>query len=189
VALRAVIFDCFGVLTTDGWRQIQDRELQDDQQRLTAHQLERAVNTGEIGYDEFVTEVAALRGATIEATRAELVDTAANKQLFEFIRDTIKPRYQVGLLSNAADNWLDNLFEPWQVALFDEIVLSYAVGMVKPDPAIYDLIATKLGVKPDECLFVDDIERFVTAARDAGMDGILFESTAQFTAEYERKTA
>ena len=185
MAIQAVIFDCFGVLTTDGWKQIRTDVLKTDDERQEADDLDRMVNSGLMGYDEFVERVAKLIDQPITETRARLVDTAANERLFTYIRDTIKPHYKLGLLSNAADNWLDNLFAPWQVELFDTVVLSCEVGMVKPDPRIYDLTAMKLGYLPEECLFVDDIERFVTAAIDVGMHGVVFTDTDTFTREFE----
>lgn len=189
MAIKAIIFDCFGVLTIDGWKQIREDVLHTDEQRLRAHDLEKAVSTGVIGYDDFVEGVAELTGFTIQETRGRLVDTAANERMFEYIRDTLKPHYKIGLLSNAADNWLSNLFAPWQVALFDEIVLSCDVGMVKPQAEIYDLIATRLDMLPEECVFVDDIERFVTAAVDVGMKAMVFTDTDTFMREIREATS
>lgn len=185
MAIKAVIFDCFGVLTTDGWKQIRQEVLTEDAQWDEARRLDQAVNTGRISYNEFVAEVAKLVGRSESETRKRLVTSAPTTKLFEYIRDSLKPHYKIGMLSNAADNWLDELFEPWQVELFDETVLSYQVGMVKPDPNIYDLAATKLGVLPEECVFVDDVERYVVAAVDVGMKGIVFTDTEQFMTEFE----
>ncbi len=179
MALKAVIFDCFGVLTTDGWKQIRTDIIKTDEDREMARYLDRAVNTGNMHYDDFVVQVATLADLSIEQARTQLNSHAANIRLFEYIRDQLKPHYKIGMLSNAADDWLGNMFEPWQVKLFDEIVLSYAVGTVKPQPDIYDLMAIKLGVSSEECLFIDDIERYVTAAVEVGMTGILFTDTDQ----------
>ncbi len=181
--IKAIVFDCFGVLTTDGWKQIRQEVIKTDAERQEAHDLDRAVNTGMMNYDDFVARVADLANLNIEETRKHLNSTAPNLRLLNYIRRELTPHYKIGLLSNAADNWLDDLLGSDNVALFDEIVLSYAVGMVKPQPAIYDLIATKLGVLPEECLFIDDIERYVTAAINVGMKGIVFNDTEQCMAE------
>lgn len=186
MALQAVIFDCFGVLTTDGWRQIRQEVLRTDEEWQRAQELDRAVNTAQITYDEFVVHVAELLKLSPAETRKQLVTAAPNIALFTYIRDVLKPQYKIGMLSNAADNWLDELFDPWQVALFDEIVLSYQVGMVKPDERMYELMATRLGMLPEECVFVDDVERFVVAAQDVGMTSLLFEDTEKFVSEFER---
>ena len=186
--IKAVIFDCFGVLTTDGWKQIRREVLTEDTQWEEARRLDQAVNTGRISYDEFVSEVAKLVGRSEEETRKRLVTSAPATELFEYIRDSLKPEYKIGMLSNAADDWLGELFEPWQINLFDEKVLSYQVEMVKPDPNIYDYATAKLGVLPEECVFIDDVERYVTAAVDIGMKGIIFTDTDQFIRDFEEIT-
>lgn len=100
-----------------------------------------------------------------------------NDGLFEYIRDTLKPRCKLGILSNATGNMLGELFAPWQTGLFDDAVLSYEVGIVKPAPEIYQLTAARLGVLPEECLFVDDVERYCTVAAEQGMAAILYQDT------------
>lgn len=108
-----------------------------------------------------------------------------NDALFAYIRDSLKPQVKIGMLSNAADNHLDTLFEPWQVALFDDVVLSYQTGMVKPEPEIFQHAATRLDALPEECIFVDDIERYCTAAGDLGMQTIIHSDTKETIAKIE----
>ena len=52
--------------------------------------------------------------------------------------------------------------------------------MAKPDPAIYRLAAERLGVKPEECVFVDDLLENVEAAESIGMKGIVFKDYTDF---------
>jgi len=56
--------------------------------------------------------------------------------------------------------------------LFDVVIDSSRVGLRKPDPAIYLLTCERLGVDPSDCLFIDDLECNVEAARDLGMQAI-----------------
>lgn len=56
--------------------------------------------------------------------------------------------------------------------LFDGVVISAEVGLRKPDPAIYRHALDLLGLRPQECAFVDDIERNVRAAADLGIAGL-----------------
>jgi len=104
-------------------------------------------------------------------------------ELFAYIRDELKPHYRLGIISNAASNMLGELFEPWQVKLFDDAVLSYETGTVKPEPDIYQLAAARLGVLPEECLFVDDIERYCTAATEQGMVSVWHQDTKETIAK------
>ncbi len=75
---------------------------------------------------------------------------------------------------------LHTLFSPEQIAMFDDVVLSYHVGMAKPDPRVYRLAAERLGVDPSECLFVDDKEVYCAAARDVGMSAIKYRDFEHF---------
>ena len=58
--------------------------------------------------------------------------------------------------------------------MFDVVVCSGDVGLVKPDPAIFQLTLDRLGVAPDEAIFIDDSPGHVAAARALGLQGIHF---------------
>ena len=65
------------------------------------------------------------------------------------------------------------------------IIYSHEAGISKPDPRIYHLACDRLGIRPEEMIFLDDVEANVTAARDLGAHGILFTGTAQAIADIE----
>ncbi len=109
------------------------------------------------------------------------VDTA----LFDFITELKGRGLKIGLLSNVGSDMMSELFEPEQIALFDEIVLSYQTGMAKPDHEIYQLTTNRLGVLPEESVFVDDIERFCTAAKEVGLQAIWHRDTDETVAQIE----
>lgn len=104
-------------------------------------------------------------------------------ELIEFIR-SLKPTYTTALLSN---NWSDlrqALTTQWQIAdAFDEIIISAEVGLVKPDPRIFRLTAAKLGVTPEQALFVDDFIENVQAAQAEGWQAVHFQNSQQAMAE------
>ena len=58
-------------------------------------------------------------------------------------------------------------------ALIDLLVVSAEEGVQKPEPAIYERTAERLGVAPHECVFVDDVEANVEGAEQVGMAGVL----------------
>ncbi len=69
--------------------------------------------------------------------------------------------------------------------LFELVVDSAFVGMRKPEPEIYALTLERLGLPAAACVFVDDLEPNVVAAREAGMRGIVYRDTAQAIAELD----
>jgi FMN phosphatase YigB (HAD superfamily) len=101
-----------------------------------------------------------------------------NEELFAYIRDVLKPKYKVGMLSNVNSNKLSLLFDEEQLRLFDATALSFEIGAVKPDVAAYEAAAALLGVEPSECVFVDDIESYAAASELTGMKAIWHMDTS-----------
>ena len=63
--------------------------------------------------------------------------------------------------------------------MFDVTIFSAEVGLVKPDARIYRLTLEKLGVEPEEAVFVDDFIENVEGAQAVGMKAIHFKSSQQ----------
>lgn len=61
-----------------------------------------------------------------------------------------------------------------EIMLFDEYVLSYEVGFLKPHPQIYKNALKRADAKPEECVFIDDIEENIQGAGEFGIRGVLF---------------
>ncbi|KRF36187.1 HAD-IA family hydrolase [Nocardioides sp. Soil805] len=71
-------------------------------------------------------------------------------------------------------------------AVVDELVYSHEVGLAKPDPAVYALTADRLGVRPEEVLFLDDTVERVVGARAVGWHAVHHVSTTRSIAAMER---
>jgi len=107
-------------------------------------------------------------------------------ELIEFIRG-LRSHYKTGLLSNAWDDLRRMLEEKWRIAdAFDAIIISAEVGVAKPDLQIYQIALERLGVAPQEAVFIDDFRHNVEAARAVNMHGIQFQSPGQARAELEQ---
>jgi FMN phosphatase YigB (HAD superfamily) len=81
-----------------------------------------------------------------------------------------------GLLSNSwgGGDYPRDLFPE----IFDAVVISGEVGMRKPEPQIFLHAAQLLGLKPQECIFIDDLEANITAAEETGFTGVLHRGAA-----------
>lgn len=182
--IKAVIFDCFGVLTTDGWLAFCDKYFpMEDERRAAASELNRQTDAGLMSAAQFESEIARLAGIDLSDARRVLDSHVRNDALFDYIRDEIKPHYKVGLLSNVSEDYTDELFTPEQIALFDETTFSFELGVLKPHPAMYETIATKLGMLPEECVFIDDREPFAAGARDVGMKALQYQDMPRLRRE------
>lgn len=89
----------------------------------------------------------------------------------------------------ALTNWSAETFHcapelfPEVFALFDDVVVSGAAGVAKPDPEIFEVLGRRLGHPVDGVFFVDDAARNVAAARDAGMDAVQFTDAVALLGE------
>jgi HAD superfamily hydrolase (TIGR01509 family) len=87
----------------------------------------------------------------------------------------LRDRYKLSILSNADMSLRDRLEQELGIHdLFDDIVCSAEVGMAKPDAAVFELAAERLGSSPERCVFVDDWDQNIDAARHVGMHAVLY---------------
>jgi epoxide hydrolase-like predicted phosphatase len=176
--IKAIIFDCFGVLTTDRWREFV--ATLPEEQRQSASDLNRSYGAAHIDKTEFLQQIYELTGKKPQDID-QLLDNDAykNVELLKLIAE-LKPNYKIGLLSNVASNWIrDQFLTTGEQELFDDLVFSYEVRMTKPDPRIFELAVERLGVKPDECILIDDVEYYCDAARESGLEAICYQDLQQ----------
>ncbi|MFI9723953.1 HAD family hydrolase [Streptomyces sp. NPDC052396] len=82
--------------------------------------------------------------------------------------------YKIAMLSNSFGLHPYNPYEALGVwDLFDVTVVSERERVAKPDPAIYRTVLDRLGLPGEACVFVDDYERNLPPAREAGMTTVL----------------
>lgn len=82
--------------------------------------------------------------------------------------------YGIYLLSNASARLHEYFPRIPGSQYFDGKVVSADYNLLKPDPEIYRTLFRKYSLKPEECLFIDDLPQNVEGARFVGMDGIIF---------------
>lgn len=177
--IKAVIFDCFGVLVTESWTSFKAQHFGHDQALFEeATSLSKQADAGLITHADAVEETARLAGLTPQEVSDAIHTNSPNEPLFEYISG-LKQDYKIGMLSNAAADWLEQLFTPEQLAVFDAIALSYESGFVKPKAKAYEIIADQLGVETEACVMIDDREEHCAGARDAGMQAVLYTNFYQ----------
>jgi len=186
--IKAIIFDCFGVLYPDTYWLMADEYLGQriNEYRDELHNLVKKVDLGLITRDELWGEFAQIVGVTKEEVYSRLKQfSGLDGRILDFI-DNHKNKYKIGMISNVGHGFIERMFVGRPASdYFDDIVLSSDVGLVKPDERIYKLSADRLGVDASECVFIDDLEKNVTGAIDAGMSAIKYESFEQFIKEIE----
>lgn len=128
--------------------------------------VHRAYTAGVIDKQECADQIRELTGESFkESEDLDEGEIAKNTPLLEYVRELRGRGYKIGLLSNIATNWIRDAFlTAEEQALFDDMVMSFEVGMVKPDPRIFRLACERLGVEMPQAVLVDDIDRYCAAA-------------------------
>lgn len=184
--VTTIIFDCFGVLLGNTYKQrLATLEQEDPKKAEELRGINHASDRGILSREESATYMAQLLDVEPEELLAEQDSgEVQNAELLEFIA-TLKGKYKLGLLSNInSRERLGIRFDPGQLdSLFNTVVASGDEGFVKPEPEIYEITATRLGAEPSECVMIDDIAEFCEGARGVGMQAIQFLNTKQCIAD------
>ena len=116
-------------------------------------------------------------------------------EMIEALR-RIKTRFKTGCITNnmpadAAGGGTAahrSIYAREIMEMFDVVIESSKIGIRKPDPRIYQMMCEKLGVKPDACVYLDDLGGNLKPARAMGMTTIKVVSGPQAIAELEAAT-
>ena len=142
----------------------------------------RKASIGAISTDEHWAAVTRRLGRLASEShniRAEFfAGDVIDRSLLDFIR-SLRPRYKTGIISNAWPDLRNYLIENKFDDAFDALIVSAEVGVMKPEPKIYQIALEQVKAGPNEAVFVDDMASNIEAARALGMHGILFQNTEQ----------
>jgi len=107
-----------------------------------------------------------------------------NPPMIELMRELKESGYRMAMLTNNVREW-----EPlWRSMLpvdeiFETVVDSGFVGCRKPESRIYAMTLGRIGIAPEACLFVDDVEVNCEGARKAGINAVHFRDNDQAIGE------
>ena len=114
-------------------------------------------------------------------------------RLFEIIQSTIifikklKKNYKVALLSNTTKIDFDCVIKKLrELPLFDSVTLSFKIGYAKPKKEIFLDALKKLNLRPNECVYIDDIKEYSEAASKLGIHGIHYTSYENLIKELKK---
>jgi putative hydrolase of the HAD superfamily len=189
--VNGLLVDFGGVLTTnvfDSFRAFCDEEGLDPEtiKRLfredrTALECVRGLERGELTEEQFAQRFGELLELT-PARRDGLVDRMfghiqPDDDMIEALRRARSQGVRTGLISNSmgAGRYDRSTFPE----LFDGVVISGDEGMHKPEPAIYELGAERVGLPPADCVFVDDLRENCDGAEAVGMTAVLHRGAAK----------
>jgi epoxide hydrolase-like predicted phosphatase len=192
---RGLLVDYGGVLTTnlfDSFRsfcELEGLEPETVGRRFREDRACRALliglETGELTEHEFEPQFAAVLGVSAP----DLIDrlfagSAPDQQMLDAVLAARSAGVRTGLVSNS---WGTRRYDRTQLGdLFDGVVISGDVGMRKPAPEIYRLGAERIGLEPQQCVFVDDLPFNLAPAQELGMATVHHVTAEQTVAELEQ---
>ena len=186
-----LILDYGGVLTTSPFASLAafctDEGLEAEALQVrfrddrAARDLLERLETGRMTAADFEPSLAALLGVVPERLLHRMFGgMAPDSEMIAGVRELRHDGVRMGLLSNSVGE--ASVYDRVLMAeLFDDVVISSEVGLRKPEPAIYELAAHRLGLPPAACVYVDDIGGNLKPARALGMATVLHRGDAAAT--------
>lgn len=177
--IQAIIFDCFGVFYIDPFRRFIDTAQPEVRSELRNLMLQE--DLGQVDAEQIIAAYSGLTGISKTEVAQQLygMHLVRNEALLEYA-EGLRKDYKLALLSNLSPGAMDKYFtQEDRKKYFDTVVVSSEVGLIKPQPEIYQLTAERLGIAPEHTLFIDDLAINCDGARTIGMQTIVYENFDQ----------
>lgn len=163
---------------------VSDLSSEEIQQRIQSSGLMNLHETGKLTPFEFFHEVRTqgqLKSSVLfdEFSRMWADIFWEHKPVVQ-LAQALQQHYTVAFLSNIGEihwNWLVKQFPIF--GQVENMILSFQVGYMKPATEIYQEAIRKSGSLPEQCVYIDDIEKYVEASRKLGIHGIHYQSSEQ----------
>ena len=195
---KAIIFDLGKVLVhfdfARGYQALEGvcpHSVKEIRRRIGATDLVERFETGLVEPADFVAELSHTLGLTIDYDHfCRLWSSIFTEPLIpESMLEGLAKRYRLVLLSNTNAIHFEMIRETYPTVLrhFHDLVLSYEVKAMKPDPRIFREAVARAGCRPEECFYTDDIAAYIEGARREGIDAVQFESAEQVARELQAR--
>ena len=113
----------------------------------------------------------------LEKLEKEYLDSIELMDGFIDFIEKVKNKYKLAIISNDSSRWSNYLREKFDLnKYFDVISISGDLKIQKPDERIFLHTIEKLGLKPEDCIYIDDREGNLEAAKKVGMNPILLNT-------------
>ncbi|NLA42925.1 HAD-IA family hydrolase [Candidatus Saccharibacteria bacterium] len=177
MTIRAIIFDCFGVLYANPVLVLASRCKTKDQS-LEIQELGRALQSGLISLDAFIAKAARYTNSS-DKDITELMQKSLVRydEVFDYAWQLKERGYRLAVLSSIGSDSVSRLFTKMErTELFDAIVASGGTSASKPSPSAFEVTIDRLNVSPEESIMIDDWSVNIEAAKSVGLKGVEFIS-------------
>ncbi|NCO97404.1 MAG: hypothetical protein COY38_02935 [Candidatus Aenigmarchaeota archaeon CG_4_10_14_0_8_um_filter_37_24] len=195
-SMKAIIFDLGGVYFTNGSKFLAKyihenfgKPESDVAYAITDSEFGLDYRKGRISRGEYWKKLLKTLAINEDFRKLEKV-VFSEYMLIPGTREVVKKlrkKYKVVYLSNNVKERVDFLRSKFNFeGDFDFGIMSNEVGLIKPDPKIYELILERLEVGPEKCVFIDDREGNLRPARELGIKTILFKDSGQLVEDLKK---
>jgi len=149
--------------------------------------LTHRFETGSVSNQEFfeeLSEICELKVSYDELKKIYSENKFTPVEGMEKLIEELKGKYKIGLLSNTSSWDYDYILKDTPIVkTFNTITTSFGVKAMKPNPKIFEDALNKLKLRPEECIYTDDILEYVEAAKKIGMKAVQFTTIEKFESD------
>lgn len=191
--IKAIIFDYGGVLSKEGnFKKLIkkcSKKFNKDPNKFKdiLYKKWEQAKINKISSKKFWRDIANFLGTSPKRIKKITINTfKINKRVLELAKK-LKKNYKLAILSNQIEDWMEGEVKRYKLnKVFDIIITSYGEKISKPNPEIYKKTFKKLKIKPEECIFIDDLKKNISPAEKFGIKTILFENFKQLKKQLEQ---
>ena len=177
MSIKAIIFDFYGVICSEIGTSWYANRVSDDVIPILKREFDHPSNLGKISEEVFFDRIGRAINSSGEAVRKEWTDAVIiNQELTTFIHE-LKQKYKIAVCSNTQPRFFREVLEQNGLTeSFDVVVSSSEIGIMKPDPRIFQYTLKQLNVLPEEAFFIDDREENTKAAESLGIRSLVYKN-------------
>lgn len=179
---KLIIFDCFGVLTSEV-APIWLRRYFDD---FTADKIHQSIivdgDKGILTADQVFKELSLIVDEPAEDILNDWIDIATlHEDLIEYIKVLREKGFKTAFLSDSAYGYTKKIIDKYNFEnLFDSIFVSSEIGLLKSNPEMFKHVLDTFKIEPENAIMVDDRQSNLNTAEKVGIRGVLYKDTQSF---------
>jgi len=196
--VKAVVFDFGGVIAKSNTAEtaafLQNSfQIDTNEVRTALKSMQTAVSNGE-SESQFWEQYAQSRKITLPKDWIKQFDTVVRNGITEIpgtmaiVKELQTEGYKTAMLSDVTQFQATVVRSLGYYDHFNPLLLSYKIGVEKPNPEAFLILLKELKLQPPSVIFIDDKYENVEAAKQLGIDAIQFDNANQLRAELEKRS-
>lgn len=195
--IKAIVFDLGGVVTNYSHQRFYHElakclKVNPNVLLPTLKSILKPFNRGEMDEDEFWRRLVENLQIELPANHKGFIryeyekDAKINKGIVKIIESLKKSDFKIALISDTIKSHALRTKEWGWFKYFDVVMLSCDVGLIKNNGKIFNLTLSKLGLKGNECIYIDDKKENLIPAKKVGMKVILYTSSQELKKDLKK---